>query len=111
MGAQTQRARSIAKAAASKPAAPAAPKTSGKKAPVVTRSQPGTVPRSGSSEQSTLGRYFRELANHPVLTPDQEIELAKAVEAREVEYWLAIFAYPACIETVALVLKEHGQDQ
>ena len=43
--------------------------------------------KNKSSGDSTLSRYFREMANHPVLTPTQEVEAAKEVERLEIGYW------------------------
>lgn len=62
--------------------------------------------RQGGGD-STLSRYFREMASHRVLTPQEEIEAAKQVEELEIGYWLALLAYPAVIETVARVLERY----
>ena len=59
--------------------------------------------RHGAGD-STLSRYFREMAVHRVLTPAEEVEAAKEVEALEIAYWVALCSYPAAFETVALVL-------
>jgi len=42
---------------------------------------------------SMLARYFREMATHPVMGPDEELETAVSVEKAEVDHWSAIFAY------------------
>jgi RNA polymerase primary sigma factor len=42
---------------------------------------------------SMLARYFREMATHTVMGPDEELETAIAVEQAEVDHWSAIFAY------------------
>jgi RNA polymerase primary sigma factor len=60
--------------------------------------------RQGAGD-STLSRYFREMANHRVLTPQEEIDAAKKVENLEIAYWEALFSYPACLETVAAVIE------
>lgn len=60
-----------------------------------------------SSGDSTLSRYFREMSNHAVLTPQQEVEAAKEVERLEIGYWQALFAYAPAFETVSLVLERH----
>jgi RNA polymerase primary sigma factor len=62
--------------------------------------------KNKSSGDSTLSRYFREMANHPVLTPQQEVEAAKEVERLEIGYWKALFSYAPACETVAIVLEE-----
>jgi RNA polymerase primary sigma factor len=59
-----------------------------------------------SSGDSTLSRYFREMANHPVLTPQQEVEAAKAVERLEIGYWDALFSYAPACETIGVVLEK-----
>jgi len=42
---------------------------------------------------SMLARYFREMATHTVMGPDEELETAIAVEDAEVALWVAIFAH------------------
>src|SRR5690606_1986618 len=54
---------------------------------------------------STLSRYFREMACHRVLTPQEEIEAARNVEELEIGYWEALLSYPPCYETVAAVIE------
>jgi RNA polymerase primary sigma factor len=45
---------------------------------------------------SMLARYFREMATHPVMGADEELETAVGVEDAEIAHWTAIFAfYPA----------------
>jgi len=60
--------------------------------------------RQGAGD-STLSRYFREMANHRVLTPQEEIEAAQLVERLEIEYWLALFDYPLAYDEVAGVIE------
>jgi len=62
--------------------------------------------RQGAGD-STLSRYFREMACHRVLTPQEEIEAARKVEELEIGYWVALFSYPACFETVASVVERN----
>lgn len=45
------------------------------------------------SGDSMLARYFREMATHNVMGPDEELETAIEVEQAEVEHWVAIFAH------------------
>ena len=40
-----------------------------------------------------LARYFREMATHPVMGPDEELGTAVNVESAEVEQWCAILNY------------------
>src|SRR5690349_21670599 len=56
--------------------------------------------RQGGGD-STLSRYFREMAGHRVLTPQEEVAAAKEVEALEIGYWVALFSYVPAFETVA----------
>ncbi|MCB9603826.1 MAG: sigma-70 family RNA polymerase sigma factor [Sandaracinus sp.] len=60
--------------------------------------------RQGAGD-STLSRYFREMACHRVLTPQEEIEAARNVEELEIGYWQALLSYPPCYETVAAVIE------
>ena len=52
------------------------------------------------SSDSVLTRYFQELANHQVMSPDEELECAQALEAAEVEYWVALLSYVPIAEPV-----------
>ena len=56
---------------------------------------------------STLSKYFREMAQHRVLTPKEEIEAAREVERLEIGYWEALLSYPPAFETVAAVLERN----
>jgi RNA polymerase primary sigma factor len=58
-----------------------------------------------SGGDSTLSKYFREMATHRVLTPAQEVESAVEVERLEHEYWEALLGYTPVFETVATVLE------
>ena len=60
---------------------------------------------------STLSKYFREMANHRVLTPKEEVEAAKEVERLEIGYWEALFSYAPAFETVASVLERHVAEE
>ncbi len=62
--------------------------------------------RQGGGD-STLSRYFREMANHRVLLPHEEVDAAKEVERLEIGYWDALFACAPAFETVAQVLDTH----
>ena len=62
--------------------------------------------RQGGGD-STLSRYFREMASHRVLTPQEEIEAAKEVERLEIGYWEALFSLPLAIDTVAATIEKY----
>ena len=59
---------------------------------------------------STLSRYFREMAGHRVLTPLEEVEAAQEVERLEIGYWEALLSYIPAFETVACVLDVHLEE-
>jgi RNA polymerase primary sigma factor len=40
---------------------------------------------------SMLARYFREMATHPVMGPEEELETAIEVEEAEIDHWVSIF--------------------
>ena len=42
---------------------------------------------------SMLARYFREMATHPVMGSDEELQTAIGVEKAEVDHWMAILTY------------------
>ena len=60
---------------------------------------------------STLSKYFREMAQHRVLTPKEEVEAAQEVERLEIGYWQALFSYAPAFETVASVLERHVAEE
>lgn len=47
---------------------------------------------------SMLARYFREMATHTVMGPDEELATAIEVEQAEVDHWVAIFAFPGAAD-------------
>jgi RNA polymerase primary sigma factor len=61
------------------------------------RSAPQKAPSDREIEEgggdSMLARYFREMATHPVMGPEEELQTAIDVEAAEVEHWVAILAH------------------
>jgi RNA polymerase primary sigma factor len=59
-----------------------------------------------ASGDTMLSRYFRDMATHRVLRPEEEVEAAKKVEELERRYWTALLAYPPALETVALVVEQ-----
>jgi len=48
---------------------------------------------SEKTGDSMLARYFREMATHHVMGPDDEIQAAEKVETAEIAYWRAILSY------------------
>ena len=63
--------------------------------------------RTEAGGDSTLSKYFREMAQHRVLTPQEEVKAAQEVERLEIGYWEALFSYSPVYETVASVLERH----
>jgi RNA polymerase primary sigma factor len=51
------------------------------------------VAESDTSTDSMLSRYFRDMATHQVMGPDEELQAAQAVEIAEVAHWVALLAY------------------
>lgn len=49
-------------------------------------------PVEGPSD-STLSRYFREMATHQVMGQEEELKAAQEVEAAEIDLWGALLAY------------------
>jgi RNA polymerase primary sigma factor len=62
------------------------------------------------NDRSMLGRYFREMANHRVLSPDEELAAARKIHELEVGYWRALLSHPPAVEAVARVLETHLEE-
>jgi RNA polymerase primary sigma factor len=65
--------------------------------------RPAKKEASSSDEgggDSMLARYFREMATHPVMGPDEELETAMDVERAEVEHWSELLAFVPAAELV-----------
>merc|ERR1712146_578274 len=72
------------------------------------RAQPDKVLkalRRESAGDSTLSKYFTEMAQHRVLSPQEEVEAAKEVQRLETDYWVVLFSYLPAFETVAAVVE------
>jgi RNA polymerase primary sigma factor len=59
------------------------------------------------TDRSMLGRYFREMANHRVLSPDEELEAARRIHELEVAYWRSLLSFVPAFEAVSRVLERH----
>ncbi|HTQ47906.1 MAG TPA: sigma-70 family RNA polymerase sigma factor [Polyangiaceae bacterium] len=77
------------------PASEAASSDSDAPAP---KRQPSDKEIEEGGGDSMLARYFREMATHPVMGPEEELETAIGVENAEVEHWSAILAYTPAAE-------------
>ncbi|MDP8999502.1 MAG: sigma-70 family RNA polymerase sigma factor [Myxococcota bacterium] len=78
------------------------------------------APRKGPSDKeieegggdSMLARYFREMATHAVMGPDEELRTAILVERAEVDHWVAILSYcPAADHAVDSLEKDLPTDE
>jgi RNA polymerase primary sigma factor len=72
-------------------------------APEVVRSK--DVLDEDSPQNSTLARYFREMATHNVMGPDEELATAKRVEQAELDHWAALLSYPPAAEHLLVALE------
>ena len=57
------------------------------------RKQPTDREIEEGGGDSMLARYFREMATHAVMGPDEELQTAMAVEEAEVDQWVTILGY------------------
>ncbi len=62
------------------------------------------------TDRSMLGRYFREMASHRVLSPDEELEAARRIHQLEVAFWRSLLSHVPAFETVARVLERHLEE-
>ncbi len=64
---------------------------------------------------SMLARYFRDMALHPVMGPDEELETAKVVEKSELDHWMALLAHiPVAKHILAFVeeqVRKAGEEE
>jgi len=61
--------------------------------------EPGT-PEVDTATDSMLSRYFRDMATHQVMGPDEELQAAQSVEEAEVEHWTALLSYLPAADNV-----------
>jgi len=77
--------------------------------------KPPTAKKAAGDEgggDSMLARYFREMATHAVMGPDEELGTAVDVEKAEVEQWCAILAYvPAAEHALDTLEKDLPKDE
>src|SRR4051812_47699168 len=75
-----------------------APVSGDREPPVSLSSAPEPTPQDMRAIEegggdSMLARYFRDMAAHQVMGPDEELQTAKAVEQAEVDHWVALLAF------------------
>jgi len=61
---------------------------------------PGGSKAPDSPGDSTLSRYFRDMATHQVMGQEEELNAAQAVETAEVELWVSLFSYVPVAEYI-----------
>ena len=73
--------------------------------------RPAPVPRAAlaklehDASGSTLSRYFRDMAMHPVLGPADELSAARAVEDGEIAHWVALLSLPSVAKHILAALQ------
>ncbi len=65
---------------------------------------PVTTPVTAAERADVLGTYFRDVSEHQLLGPDDEIRLAQAIEAADVYAWEQILSYAPTVEHVVTVV-------
>jgi RNA polymerase primary sigma factor len=69
-------------------------------------SRPPADPRTAeASGDSTLTRYFREMATHQVMGQEEELDAARTVEEAEAALWVALLGYVPAAERVLEQLR------
>jgi RNA polymerase primary sigma factor len=76
-----------------------APPDSTLRAATKPESEKESVDVEGATD-SMLSRYFRDMATHQVMGPDEELQAAQGVEMAEVEHWTALLSYLPVAEAV-----------
>jgi RNA polymerase primary sigma factor len=64
-------------------------------------------PKDESAGDSMLTRYFRDMATHQVMGPDEELLAAKEVERAEVAHWVALLSYIPVARRIVQRLRGH----
>ena len=64
------------------------------------------APTADASNDSMLSRYFRDMATHQVMGPDEELRAAQAVEQAEMDHWAALLAYVPVAERMLDMLDQ-----
>jgi len=57
-----------------------------------------------------LDRYYRDMAAHDLLSPEQEVSLAQEIERREAAAWVELFRYRPALEQVLGLLEAGLED-
>src|SRR5262245_58231526 len=62
-------------------------------------------PTQETSAATTLVAYFRDMTGTSLLSAEREIELAKEIEQREVETWVAMLSYAPAVDHILRVAE------
>lgn len=63
------------------------------------------VAKTDDLTEGTLARYFRDMAVHAVMTPEEEVRAAKEFLEAEINRWRAVLAYPPALPMVIRVVE------
>ncbi len=61
----------------------------------------------GDDGETTLGTYFREMAESNVMSAEEEAQAARSIARRRAEYWRALLMYPPYTEAVLDFMLEN----
>lgn len=70
------------------------------------------VPRLDTNSALTdgLDRYYRDMAAHDLLSPEEEVSLAQEIERRETAAWIELFRFRPGLEQVLGLLEGNLED-
>lgn len=70
------------------------------------------VPRldTQSAQTDGLDRYYRDMAAHDLLSPEEEVSLAQEIERREMAAWVELFRFRPALEQVLGLLEANLED-
>jgi RNA polymerase primary sigma factor len=70
------------------------------------------VPRLDTQTALTdgLDRYYRDMAAHDLLSPEEEVSLAQEIERRETAAWIELFRFRPALEQVLGLLESNLED-
>src|SRR4051812_6132990 len=57
------------------------------------------------NDKHGLLHYFRDMAHTALLTPEREVELAQAIEAKETDLWAEILSFAPSLEHLLAVIE------
>jgi RNA polymerase primary sigma factor len=55
---------------------------------------------------SMLARYFRDMALHPVMGPEEVLQTARTVGRTEIDHWVALLSYLPAAEHILFALEQ-----